>query len=94
MSSRDEPIPTPVIEVDEPDLDFEELCRELCREIRHLQEANRVLRDKTLAQRRELRRLNDAHLRKNARIVNVEGELCALLGSIERSIRAGNLIIR
>jgi hypothetical protein len=62
--------------------------------IANLREENRRLRQKNRNQRAELRRLNDAHLRKNARIVNVEGELCALLGSIERSIRAGNLIIR
>jgi hypothetical protein len=64
--------------------------------IANLREENRRLRQKNHSQRLELRRLNAAHLAKNARIANLEGVygLHQFLESLERSIASGNLIVR
>jgi hypothetical protein len=72
--------------------------------IANLREENRRLRQKNHSQRLELRRLNAAHLAKNARIVNLEHsdavatdlvrQLTGALDQINDAYLSGNLIVR
>lgn len=61
-----------------------EFLEEVLNEFEKVEEENERLRRKTRAQRAELRRLNDAMLRKNARVSNSEMRLQIALAVAEQ----------